>query len=186
MESYLDNLRLLDRRSFFYLNDLTRHSSNWRIFFHFFAEYGIVLIVIGLIYLIIRNRINAFFAAGLAIILSTITSFLVYLIWQRPRPYVTYAEVSKLVTHTSVNSFPSGHTFLSFAIAMVVLLYGHKKLGVLMFAVAILIAVSRVATGIHYFSDVIGGTIIGMSGGILSYWVMESFERFWADNSMSD
>jgi len=183
MDSFLDNLRLLDREAFFYLNDVARHSHFWREFFHIFADYGIVLIVLGLIYLIVRNRINAFFAAALAMILSTIITFLIYLIWQRPRPFVTYADVSKLAAHTSVNSFPSGHTFLSFTIAMVVLLYGHKKLGILMFAIAILIAVSRVASGVHYPSDVIGGAAIGILSGILSYWFMESFEKFWEENS---
>jgi len=183
METFLDNVRLLDRRAFFYLNNLTQHQNFWRLFFYFFADFGIILIIFGLIYLIIKNRIRAFFAAGVAVILSTIITFVIYLIWQRPRPYVTYADVGKLASHTSTISFPSGHTFLSFAIAMVVLLYGHKKLGAAMFAVAILIAISRVATGVHYPSDVIGGATIGILSGILSYWFMESFEKFWEENS---
>ena len=183
MDSLLNNLRYLDRKSFFYLNDFARHHYFWRQFFYFFAEYGIILIILCLIYLVYKHRINAFFAATLSMIVSTFVSFAIYLFLQRPRPYVTYAEVNKFALHTSVNSFPSGHTFLAFAIATTVLLYGHKKLGILFYAVAILTAISRVAAGVHYPSDVIGGALVGIISGILAYWMMESFEKFWEENS---
>ena len=183
MDTFLDNLRTMDRQSFFYLNDFAIHNVLWQKVFHFFAEYGIILVVGSLIYLLFRNRINALFAAMMAMIISTIVAFLIYLIWQRPRPFITYAEASKLATHTSINSFPSGHTFLSFAIATTVLLYGHKKLGILLFLISIIIAVSRVATGVHYPSDVIGGAIIGIISGMIASWVVESFEKFWEENS---
>jgi len=183
MEFILNNLRYYDQKSFFYLVDFTRHHHSWQVFFHFFANYGIVLIILGIIYLIIRGRINAFFAAALSMIVSTIVTFIIYIFWQRPRPYVTYATIHPLAGYTSTISFPSAHSFLSFAIATTVLLYGHKKLGGLMLTIAILTALSRVATGVHYPSDVIGGATIGIASGILSYWLMESFEKFWEENS---
>ncbi len=95
MDSLLNNLRYLDRKSFFYLNDFARHHYFWRQFFYFFAEYGIILIILCLIYLVYKHRINAFFAATLSMIVSTFVSFAIYLFLQRPRPYVTYAEVNK-------------------------------------------------------------------------------------------
>ena len=183
MDSFLSNLRYLDQKGFFTLNDFARHNFFWQRFFYFFAQYGIILIILGLVYLIFRRRINAFFSAAMSMIVSIIISFLIYIFWQRPRPFVTYAQAAKLASYTSINSFPSVHTFLAFAIAMTVLLYGHKKLGALLFLNAVMIAVSRVATGVHYPSDVIGGAVIGLAAGTISYWVMESFEKFWEENS---
>lgn len=183
MEQFLDNLRTLDRTAFFSLVELARYNHFWREFFHFFADYGIMITFLGIIYLILRNRVNAVFAAFLAMIMSFFATFIVYLFWQRPRPYITYAGVGPLAGYTSPVSFPSTHTFLTFAIATVILLYGHKKLGVLLLLVAILIAVSRIATGVHYPSDVIGGALIGIGAGIFSFWTMESFEKFWENNS---
>lgn len=186
MEFLLNNLRYYDRSSFFYLADFTRHQPFWQAVFHFFANYGIILIILGTIYLIARGRIHALFAAALSMIISTIVALMIYFFWQRPRPYVTYAQINALAGYTSAISFPSAHTFLSFAIATTILLYGHKKLGLLMLAIAVLVGFSRVASGVHYPSDVVGGSAIGIASGILAYWLMESFEKFWADNSVSD
>lgn len=184
MEFFISNLRYYDRSWFFYLVDFTRHHPGWQTVFHFFANYGIVLIILGLIYLLARGRINALFAAALSMILSTITALIIYLFWQRPRPYVTYAQIQALAGYTSNISFPSAHTFLSFAIATTVLLYGHKKLGWLMMAIAVMVGFSRIATGVHYPSDVVAGATIGIASGVLAFWLMESFEKFWEDNSV--
>ena len=184
MEQFLDNLRLLDRRGFFYLVDLGNHSVFWHNFFFFFARYGIVLIVLSLIYLVLRHRINAIFSATLSMILSNIISFVIFLLWQRPRPFVTYADINPIVSQVTINSFPSAHTYMSFAIAITIILYGHKKLGPALLLIAILTAISRVGSGVHYPSDVIAGTLIGIFSGVLTYWFMESFENFWQEYSV--
>jgi undecaprenyl-diphosphatase len=184
MDQILDNLRLLDRKGFFYLTGLAGESAFWHDFFYFFARYGIVLIVLSLIYLVLRHRFNALFSAALSIILSNIISFIIYLLWQRPRPFITYADVTPIVGQVTAYSFPSVHTYMSFAIAITITLYGHKKLGALLILIAILTAISRVGGGIHYPSDVITGTLIGIFSGVLTYWFIESFENFWQEYSV--
>lgn len=187
MEQFLDNLRHLDYSLFFRLNDFAKQSEFWQLTTRWFADFGIVLIVVGLIYLVIRGRITTLFTAVLSAIFSIFTSFLLYVLWQRPRPFVTYADtVTRLAGHTTASSFPSAHTYLSFAIATAVLLCGHKKLGVAMLIIALCIGASRVAAGLHYPSDVLGGAVIGIFAGTLAYWFMEHFENFWQQNSAQE
>ncbi|MCX6812443.1 MAG: phosphatase PAP2 family protein [Candidatus Berkelbacteria bacterium] len=183
MFDFLGNLRLLDHQSFFALYNFASQNHFWHDFFYLFAQYGIILIFLGIIYLVLRIRIDAVFSAMMAMVFSAIISFVIYYFWQRPRPYVTYAAVQQLASYTTSYSFPSAHTFLSFAIAMTIWLYGHKKLGAALFLVAATIAVSRVAAGVHYPSDVIAGAAIGIISGTLAHWFMESFEHFWGENS---
>ena len=63
-------------------------------------------------------------------------------------------------------SFPSGHSNGAFAAAMalVVLVPRYDLLWLL---VAVLVAASRVATTVHYFSDVVAGGWLGVAGAVL-------------------
>jgi undecaprenyl-diphosphatase len=61
-------------------------------------------------------------------------------------------------------SFPSGHAAGSFACAAF-LLAKHRRLGIALFALAIAVAASRVALGVHYPSDVMAGALLGSMVG---------------------
>ena len=64
-------------------------------------------------------------------------------------------------------SFPSDHASAAFGIAVGVLLI-HRRAGHLFLAAAFLIAVSRVATGMHYPTDVLAGALIGSTAGYIA------------------
>jgi undecaprenyl-diphosphatase len=57
-------------------------------------------------------------------------------------------------------SFPSGHAAGSFALAVFVFIL-NRRAGMLLLGVAAAIALSRVALGVHYPSDVAAGAILG-------------------------
>jgi undecaprenyl-diphosphatase len=65
-------------------------------------------------------------------------------------------------------SFPSGHSATSFAIATVLGLAFPAE-AVLFLALAACVAVSRVALGLHYVSDVVAGSALGALIGALTY-----------------
>lgn len=82
----------------------------------------------------------------------------------RPRPFQTYSDLVALVAQGGF-SFPSAHAMSSFASATAIFFY-HKKLGVICLIAAILIAFSRLYVCVHYPSDVLCGSLIGIAIGI--------------------
>jgi undecaprenyl-diphosphatase len=80
----------------------------------------------------------------------------------RPRFFDTLGPMAfePLSASHGFNSFPSGHAATAFALAVALgLLFPRLRKAAL--ALAALIALSRVATGAHYLSDVLAGGIIG-------------------------
>jgi membrane-associated phospholipid phosphatase len=82
------------------------------------------------------------------------------IVWQRPRPFVQLSGVKALVPHTRGRSFPSRHAASGLAMALVGR-RAHPTLGATMAGVAFLLGVSRVAAGLHYPTDVVGGALLG-------------------------
>ena len=64
-------------------------------------------------------------------------------------------------------SFPSGHTITAFAVAISVGFF-YPYLQTCLLAAALLIAVSRIILGMHFLSDVIAGSAIGIGLGFFS------------------
>jgi undecaprenyl-diphosphatase len=86
----------------------------------------------------------------------------------RQRPF-DITGVQELVFHRPTFSFPSDHAATLFAVAMSFYLSGYKKLSYFMFAIAIVICFFRVATGIHWPTDILAGAAIGL----LSAWIIQ-------------
>jgi undecaprenyl-diphosphatase len=79
----------------------------------------------------------------------------------RDRPPLKFPDPHPLVSVPSSGSFPSGHAASSFACAA--LLASLTPLPkVPLFALAALIAFSRVYNGVHYPLDVVGGAALGL------------------------
>lgn len=86
----------------------------------------------------------------------------------RIRPYELNSTVQLLVSPEIDASFPSGHTFFAFGTATVFFIY-NRKLGIFMYILALLIAVSRLYLYVHFPTDVIFGIIFGVITAIVSY-----------------
>ena len=83
------------------------------------------------------------------------------LIVGRPRPYQAFHDQTLGSYWTPNPSFPSAHTTLAFAMALFMQLQFGALVGIPFFAAAALIGLSRVYVGVHYFSDVVAGAILG-------------------------
>jgi undecaprenyl-diphosphatase len=106
--------------------------------------------------------------AGLASSLAGIVVFRqLKLISKRPRPYQVEPHCWAIITTHDRFSFPSGHSMTAFSIMASV---GHfyPDLQLVLLALALSIAASRIILGMHYLSDVIAGAAIGMGLGLAS------------------
>ena len=102
-------------------------------------------------------------AVGLVYLLSDASGAF----WPRQRPFARCSAVEALAPHSAERSFPSRHLASALAMAAV----GgraHRRLGTAMATVGWLLGVSRVAAGLHYPSDLLGGALLGAAVGRLA------------------
>lgn len=86
----------------------------------------------------------------------------------RRRPFEEHA-VLPLVKHESGGSFPSNHATGAFALATGCL--NVPGISGILFTLAILLCISRVYCGLHYFTDVWFGALHGLLAGSLTLWI---------------
>jgi undecaprenyl-diphosphatase len=75
----------------------------------------------------------------------------------RPRPFVTHAEVVPRTLPLDLHAFPSGHTMHAVVFSLL-LAAEHPELSYALVPFTLLVALSRVALGLHYPSDVAART----------------------------
>jgi undecaprenyl-diphosphatase len=80
---------------------------------------------------------------------------------QRIRPCNVWPEVPMLISRPSSYSFPSGHSASSF-VSAATLYRCNKKWGIFALLLAALIAFSRVFLFVHFPSDVLVGSLLGL------------------------
>ena len=86
---------------------------------------------------------------------------------ERERPFARHAEATALISHAPGRSFPSRHSACAAAMTTVAL-PTSPIVGTAMALGTLGLAISRVYTGLHYPSDVLGGWIIGVGIGIIA------------------
>lgn len=96
-----------------------------------------------------------FFSAGFAYAIS----YLLKMIIHTNRPFIALTDVRSLFMETGY-AFPSGHSATISALAFAVF-FKHKKLGYICMVAALLIGLARIASGVHFPIDIIGGYSIG-------------------------
>ncbi len=78
---------------------------------------------------------------------------------RRERPQ---GEWGGIYRNTDPHSFPSGHAARSFLIAVIASAFGPLWLVIVLWIWAPLVALARVAMGVHYLSDVVAGAVLGV------------------------
>lgn len=144
----------------------------------FFAHYFSALLVVFFLYLVLRQRVLAqrlllLVEGTLAVIIARgILAELISFFYPVARPAVALA-LDPLFSVSSA-SFPSGHASFFFALATV--LFFHDRFwGSWFFAAALLNAVCRVVSGVHWPLDILGGAAIGVVASIFVRFIARGY-----------
>ena len=140
MQNTLDTIRRYDLQTYLSIHRLGLDNRYIEGGYLFFSRYGIVLFFLSFIYLIWVKRINALLCSMLSVLIAGTVDLIIYIVWKRPRPFVAHADLVSSVpdqAKVDLSSFPSSHTYIAFAVATSIFLYGHKKLGSLLFIIAL-------------------------------------------------
>lgn len=131
-----------------------------------------------------KGRIRNSGAHGIAVIF--VASFFVHLFktaFERPRPNFSGVDLLLLIQNPWVfdfsgrfNSFPSGHTTTSFALAYA-LSRSYPRFATIFYAIAAMVGLSRIYLGSHYPSDVAGGALLGL--GVSMFLFSEARKKQW-------
>lgn len=143
----------------FILNFLVKNRIDLlNVFFIFvdkYLNYYFLALLITLLSLLNKNKIfNNFLKLWVGFILSSFIAYMLKIIIIRPRPIFNLIELTSY-------SFPSGHTTIMFTL-FILIFYNFPKYKYIWLVISLIIAFSRLYLGVHYFTDVIAGVIIGL------------------------
>ena len=99
----------------------------------------------------------------LAIVGLALLVFVIKRAFKRKRPA---GEWGAIYRKTDPHSFPSGHAARMVMLTVLAAALGPAWLAWLLLVWAPLVALARVAMGVHYLSDVIGGALLGLLAGV--------------------
>lgn len=177
----MDTILNIDKNIILAINDTLNPNDFLVNFFSFIthlSDGGAIWIAIGLCLLLKKQtrQGGVLLLLGLAIA-STIGNDILKHIFERPRPFVTLGLTPFIKAPYSF-SFPSGHSLASFAGATIIF-YLNKKWGILAYTLAILTALSRVILMVHYPTDVIAGSIIGIISSAIIIAIFKKIKQYY-------
>lgn len=150
---------ILDSR----LNSLISSAKNaeFDAIFGLFSNFAfLTLLFIAVVSILLFTKKNKqLIKASWAFVIGFLVSHILKLIIQRTRPFSNEKEL--FLTKLPDYSFPSSHAVVAFAM-LPILMTTYPKYRWLFAFLAAMIAFSRYYLGLHYLSDVIFGTLIGL------------------------
>jgi undecaprenyl-diphosphatase len=150
----------------------------------FFGEYFLYIAILVFIYFAYRiykkGKIKLLRLYVLAVFSALVARFgvasIIRFFYHMPRPFVALSLPQHLINDTAY-SFPSGHTIFIFALATVTYFF-NKKLAYFLYVSGFLIGLARIAGGVHYPSDILGGIVLGVIVGVIFYLPFKNHSLF--------
>jgi membrane-associated phospholipid phosphatase len=123
---------------------------------------------IGLLTIWLRG--NSFWKEWAVVQLGSISvlAAMVLMIKFRVRRMRPEGEWGKIYRSTDPHSFPSGHAARAFLISTIAAGLGPPWLAIALWIWAPLVALARVAMGVHYLSDIVAGALFGIMVALIS------------------
>src|SRR6185437_14430901 len=96
-------------------------------------------------------------------------------LYNNPRPFVA-GHFKPLIEHAADNGFPSDHTLFAATVAAIVF-YFNKRMGLVLWVVALLISASRVAAGVHHAIDTVASMAIAIVAVLASHFLVRIIRK---------
>jgi len=129
----------------------------------FFAHSGDSWFILAVLFIVWLIRRDAWHHTMAVMAASTIALAVVVLIIKfsikRRRPEGDWGAIYR---NTDPHSFPSGHAARTAMLATLAALFGPLWFALTLIIWAPLVSLARVAMGVHYFSDVLAGIVLGV------------------------
>lgn len=113
-----------------------------------------------------RRIVAVILVCGVSFVLVSVFRYF----YNAPRPYVKYGYKPAVEKDKQGQSMPSRHVFSAFIIAMT-FLWINPIYSIVLFVVSTLIAIHRVAVGVHFIKDVVAGALVGIIAGIIYFLI---------------
>lgn len=141
-----------------------------------FARWVFWILLIGLLVAVFLRRdpilvSEFFYSLSASLVVGVVMNLILGKIFVRKRPFETLKLHALISTTWLGGSFPSDHAMLSFSLATPLWIYDPVT-GIWAMLVALFIAISRVAVGVHYFTDVLVGSLVGILSAHLVFMVI--------------
>ena len=104
---------------------------------------------------------------GIALLYALAISWCIGQLFPHPRPFAI-GFGHQFLSHAPDDSYPSDHGTTIFTFALAFIFWHRVWSGVLMLAIGVAIAWSRVYLGVHWPMDMLGGLLVGMLGCLFS------------------
>ena len=152
--------------SIFYLLNQTISNPVFDSFFPYITSvknWYLVYIIFWLLLIFKSGRIGKISAIMIILVVTLsdqLSSHLLKNLFERVRPCHILQDINLLISCTKSYSMPSSHAVNNFAAAIFFSkLFPKYKLPLIL--IAVLMALSRPIVGVHYFSDIVVGALIG-------------------------
>ncbi len=138
----------------------------------------IVIAVIAIVFLVSKlyaDRKPILILALLSSIVALVIDKALNAIVYSPRPFVV-ENISPLVPHVADNGFPSEHTLFAILIAGIIFIL-HKKMGILLGTLAMIVGIGSVLAKVHHPIDVLGSVVIAIVSILVSSYIISRFQN---------
>jgi undecaprenyl-diphosphatase len=154
-------------------------TANIMWFFQLYSHLGDSIVWIGVALLLLSfyyHRPRRALKFALFVTVVAVVTVVMRIVFPRDRPFQSYPSKVQDYAYEGIPSYPSGH--IAPAAGGFYLLANHsRKLNILFGVLVLLLGVSRIATGTHYFTDIIGSALFSYPiAAIIDD--MKLFERF--------